>query len=160
MSRCDDIAEAVVMGEPLSADDQGHVDGCAACRRLTALPALLAATTSAEPPRPGFSARMMAATRERIDQRRRRRFATFAVGLAAAAASAVAVDRRFVRGHDPTAAEPALPGTATGESVDPELRAALGSLSFNHAMAPVAKWTDIERPVRNYRVLLRKGGPK
>ena len=92
--------------------------------------------------------------------RRRRRFATFAVGLAAAAASAVAVDRRFVRGHDPTAAEPALPATATGESVDPELRAALGSLSFNHAMAPVAKWTDIERPVRNYRVLLRKGGPK
>ena len=109
MSRCDVIAEAVVMGAPLSADDQGHVDGCAACQRLTALPALLAATTNSEPPRPGFSARMMAAARARIDQRRRRRFATFTFGLAAAAASAVAVDRRFIQGHAPTAADRALP---------------------------------------------------
>ncbi len=160
MSPCDVIAEAVVMGELLSADDQGHVDGCAACRRLTALPALLAATTSAEPPRPGFSARMMAATRERLDQRRRRRFATFTFGLAAAAASAVAVDRRFVRDHGSTVAEPALPSASTGEPVDPELRAALESLSFKRAMAPVAKWNDIERPIQNYRVLLRKGGLK
>lgn len=160
MSRCDVIALAVVMGEPLSADDQGHVDGCAACRRLTALPALLAASTSTEPPRPGFSARMMAAARERIGQRRRRRFATFSFGLAAAAASAVAVDRRFIRDHAPTGPGLALPAASSGETLEPELRQELDSLSFKRAMAPVAKWDDIERPVRSYRVLLRKGGPK
>ena len=161
MSRCDAIAEQLVMGDALSADDQAHVDGCAACRKLTALPGLLAATVSAEPPRPGFSARMMAAARERLGQRRRRRFATVTFALAAAGASAVAIDRRFIRdgvdrGSQIVPPEPQL-------AISPELRHELESLHVDRvkrAMAPVAPWDDIEAPVRRYDALLRKGGPQ
>ena len=159
MSRCDGIAEALVMGDPLTADDQTHVDGCTACQGLTALPGLLAASASAAPPRPGFSARMMAAARERIGQRRRRRFATFTFALAAAAASAVAVDRRFIRHHEqprqaggsdrlPTPDELPVPAALESAQID----------SYDHAMAPVAPWDDIEQSVRNDNALRRKGG--
>jgi hypothetical protein len=161
MSRCDAIAELVVMGEPLSADDQGHVDGCAACRQLTALPGLLAASTSAEPPRPGFSARMMAATRERLGQRRRRRFAAFTLAVAAAGASAVVVDRRLVRDRLHEGMPSSLPEATT--SIEPTLREELQSLGADRvkrAMAPVAPWAEIEAPVRRYGAWLRKGGPK
>ena len=46
MSRCDVIAEATVMGEALSADDQAHVATCAACQRLTSLPAQVGASST------------------------------------------------------------------------------------------------------------------
>ena len=164
MSRCDVIAEALVMGEPLTADDQAHVDGCAACQGLTALPGLLAASASAAPPRPGFSARMMAAARERIGQRRRRRFATFTFALAAAAASAVAADRRFIRHDQP----PRQAGDRADDGADDDpapdelpVSAALESAqidSYDRAMAPVAPWDDIEQSVRNDNALRRKGG--
>lgn len=152
MSRCDSIAEALVMGEPLSADDQAHVDSCAACQRLTKLPALLAASASAEPPRPGFSARMMASARECIAQRQRRRFVGFTLALAAAGASAVVVDRRLVREPSHVIVEPPDGGRL---EIEPELRLQLREFtSFDRAMAPVARWDDIEAPVHNYGALL------
>ncbi len=159
MSRCDTITEALVMGEPLSAEDQAHVDDCDACRRLTALPMLLASTGRAEPPRPGFSARMMAVTRDRLAQRQRRRFAAFTLALAAAGVSAIAVDRRLMR----DTARPGAPPPPVVSAIAPELRQQLESLhvdDFDAAMAPVAPWDDIEAPVHNYRVVLRKGGLK
>ncbi|HVV87149.1 MAG TPA: hypothetical protein VHE35_29115 [Kofleriaceae bacterium] len=157
MSRCDDIAEALVMGEPLSADDEAHVEACAACQRLTALPAMLAASSGASPPRPGFSARMMAAARQRIAQRTRRRFATFTFALAAAAASAVAVDRLFVRPPVGT-----YPGSASKSPEPPlhEQRTPRSIAGYDRAMAPVANWDGIEGSAHKYRFLLRHGGPK
>ena len=160
MSRCSSVAEALVMGEPLSADDQGHVESCEACRRLTALPGLLAASAKGEPPRPGFSARMMVAARDRLAQRRRRRFATFTLAVAAAGASAVVVDRRLVRDRANT---PAIDPQTRTTPLDPDLRQELESLqfsSFDRAMEPAVPWDEIEAPVRNYGALLRKRGHK
>lgn len=159
MSRCDVIAEALVMGEPLSAEDQDHVAGCAACGKLTSLPAMLAASARPQPPRPGFSARMMAAARERMAQRRRRRFATFTLALAAAGASAVAVDRTLVRDRSHTSGgEVAIPGGSRKVPVDePDPLQQLESFqNYDH----VVDWDRIEAPVRQYRDSLRHGGHK
>jgi hypothetical protein len=159
MSRCDGIAEALVMGDALSASDQTHVDGCAACQRLTALPVLLAATSRPAAPRPGFSARMMAAARERIAQRRRRRFATFTLALAAAGASAVAVDRTFIRaridGGGPSVAIPSgIPSLETPDT-DP-----LQQLESIRQLDHVVDWDQIEQPLHPTRLKFRHGGLK
>jgi hypothetical protein len=165
MKRCDLIAEAMVMGDPLSEEDRVHLEGCQACQRLTSLPGLLAASTRSAPPRPGFSARMMAAARERIGQRRRRRFATFTFALAAAGASAVAVDRRFLRdGGTPArtggVVDPTKPPQPV-ETLDTATRQELESLlSFDRALAPAADWDAIEASAHPYRGVLRSGGPK
>lgn len=156
MSPCDRIAETVVSGEALTADDRAHLDGCAACQRLTSLPGMLAASASAPAPRPGFSARMMVAGRQRLGQRRRRRIAGVSLALVAAAASAVMIDRQLIRHADQpaTLGASAVPDAA---ALDDELLQDLESL--RHApMAPVARWDDIEAPVHRYYVLLRQGG--
>lgn len=159
MSRCDVIADALVMGEPLSAEDQGHVEGCAACRQLTALPAMLAASKRTAPARPGFSARMMAAARERIAQRRRRRVVTFTLALAAVGASAVTVDRMLIRDRVRPQAAPVVPaGISQFPTAEPDPLDVLESFGkLDHAV----DWDDIEAPVQKYRtVVLRHGGHK
>jgi hypothetical protein len=149
MSRCDAVSEALVMGNVLSTDDRTHLETCAACRGLSALPAMLAASSRAEPPRPGFSARMMAAARERIAQRRRRRFATFTFALAAAGASAVAVDRTFFRAQPAGTTSVALPGlSTTGRSPD---RDPIEMLESFHDLGPAVDWNRIEAPLAGYR---------
>jgi hypothetical protein len=47
--------------------------------------------------------------------------------------------------------------------IEPDVRQELESLrfsTFDDAMAPVAPWDEIEAPVRNYRLVLRKRGHK
>jgi hypothetical protein len=162
MSRCDVVTEALVMGEPLSAADQAHADECEACRRLAGLPGLIAASSRPAPPRPGFSARMMAAARERMAQRRRRRVATFTFALAAAGASAVAVDRTLIRTQVEGSRAPAAltgstvptPNTADlDQDVDP-----LQQLESLRTMRHVVDWNDIEQPFDQTRTRLRQGG--
>lgn len=157
MSPCDRVAEALVTGEPLDAADRTHLEGCSTCQRVATLPGLLTAAASAPAPRPGFSARMMVSTRQRLGQRRRRRVLGFSLALAAAAAGAVMVDRQLVR-HSSTATGPNQGSTADADSFDPDLRRDLDALRAGSPLAPVADWDRIEAPIHRYTIVLRKGG--
>ncbi|MBK9033798.1 MAG: hypothetical protein IPL61_21450 [Myxococcales bacterium] len=162
--RCNLVAGAVATGAPLTDAERAHLDGCADCAALVALPRALARTARAADPGPGFSARMTAGAHRRIVVRRRRRITTVAVA-AAAAVLLMFVSVQQVR-HAPRdqALRPAL-ATHVPSEQPARARELLELARFDRAMAPAAPWQDIEAPLRSHRALLdqhrlRTGGSR
>lgn len=172
MKRCTQIADSLVTGEPLSDGDREHVATCADCAKLTSMARLLTNVATATDAGPGFTSRMIAGARERLEARRRQRFVGFGLAtvVAAAAAALIITANRggdSARKKDDTAARAGgvaeqypPPGDTGGdeEITDDELRDLVGGASMSRALAPTADWADIESPVRNYRAVLRLGG--
>lgn len=174
MKRCEQLAEVIVTGEPMTEAQRAHLASCSDCAALAAMPTRLAATALAPEPGPGFVARITANARERVTSRRRQRYAGF--GLAAvAAAGMVALVMQYDRGKvaPPSADEPVAqhrplgsdgmtddPDTAPdGDGIsDDELRELVSGDRLSDVMAPTADWNDIEAPISNYRAVLRLGG--
>lgn len=174
MKRCDQLAEVIVTGEPMTEAQRAHLASCSDCAALAAMPTRLAATALAPEPGPGFVSRITANARERVASRRRQRYAGF--GLAAvAAAGVVALVMQYDRGKvapQPTADQPVAqrplgsdglrddPDTAPdGDGIsDDELRELISGDRLSDVMAPAADWNDIEAPISSYRAVLRLGG--
>jgi hypothetical protein len=174
MKRCEQLADVIVSGEPMTDEQRAHLASCSDCASLAAMPRLVAATAVAPEPGPGFVARITANARERIDSRRRQRFVGF--GLAAvAAAGVVLLAARYTNGgkvappktDQSVAQRPAGsdgyaedPDTAPdGDNIsDDELRELVSGDSLSRVLAPTADWDDIEAPLSNYRAVLRLGG--
>ena len=172
MKRCTQIADSLVSGEPLSDGDRDHVAACADCQKLTSTARLLTNVGTATEAGPGFTSRMIAGARERLDARRRQRVIGFGLGtaVAAAAAALIIMSSRGGAEHQDdvrSAARPAgfmdpqTPGVDdAGEHpiTDDELRELVGGASLSRALAPSADWAEIEAPLVNYRAVLRLGG--
>lgn len=155
MTRCNLVAGAVATGAPLSDAERAHVAGCPDCAALVALPRALARTARATDPGPGFAARMTVGAHRRLVVRRRRRVATVA-GAALAAAVMLFVTVRQVQ--RPAADQRLRPALAAATPQLPEqparARELLELTRFDRAMAPAARWDDIEAPLRSHRALL------
>jgi hypothetical protein len=141
MTTCEVVAERVAVGEPLG-ELAAHVATCAACTRLTALPALLGATrhATAADPGPGFAARITGAAQRRLVVRRQRRIATV-LGTAVAAAAALALAVTQLPTHtDSTvaASEPPVPRPAPAPSPSPRPAPTPTPPAPTPAPAPVA----------------------
>lgn len=171
MKRCTHIADSLISGEPLSDGDRDHVASCADCQKLTSMARLLTNVATATEAGPGFTSRMIAGARERLESRRRQRFIGFGLGTVVAAAAAALIitsTRGGVSHRDGVAEAPhAIGGAAemnppiddTGEEItDDELRELVGGASLSRALTPSADWADIEAPLTNYRAVLRLGG--
>jgi hypothetical protein len=171
MKRCTQIADSLVTGEPLSAGDRDHVATCADCAKLTSMARLLDKAATATEAGPGFTSRMIAGARERLEARRRQRFIGFGLATVVVAAAAALIitasrggdsaDRKRETAALPAGYNPQPPIDDTGgdtEITDDELRDLVGGASMSRALAPSADWDDIESPVRNYRAVLRLGG--
>jgi hypothetical protein len=171
MKRCTQLADSLISGEPLSDDDRDHVATCAACQKLTAMTRLITRAATATEAGAGFTSRMIAGARERLEARRRQRFVGFGLGAAVAAAAAALIitssrggsDRgtqEHAANHVGGAAEMNPPiGPDDGAPItDDELRELVGGASLSRALAPSTDWADIESPLTNYRAVLRLGG--
>lgn len=155
MTRCNLVAGAVATGAPLTDAERAHLDGCADCAALVALPRALARTARAADPGPGFSARMTVGAHRRLVVRRRRRIATVAAAAMAAAVLLFVTVRQVQRPAADQRLRPAL-ATATPQAPEQTARARelLQLTRFERAMAPAARWDDIEAPLRSHRALL------
>jgi hypothetical protein len=173
MKRCTQIADSLVSGEPLSDGDRDHVETCADCQKLTAMTRLLDKVATATEAGPGFTSRMIAGARERLEARRRQRVVGFglATAVAAAAAALIVMSSRGDSHRDDKVQNAALPGSYTGnppplaedpgaggEITDDELRELVGGASLSRALAPTANWDEIQSPVIRYRAVLQHGG--
>jgi hypothetical protein len=173
MKRCTQIADSLVSGEPLSDGDRDHVATCAGCQKLTSTARLLTNVATATEAGPGFTSRMIAGARERLEARRRQRVVGFGLATCVAAAAAALIvmsSRGGDKPHDSTAqtegnraigaapGNPPLADDTGGEITDDELRELVGGASMYRAIAPTANWADIESPLTNYRAVLRLGG--
>ena len=171
MKRCTQIADSLVSGEPLSDGDRDHVATCAGCQKLTSAARLLTSIATATEAGPGFTSRMIAGARERLEARRRQRVVGFGLAtcVAAAAAALIVMSSRADKRHDDSTAQTlTAPGAALenppvaedpgGEITVDELRELVDGASLNRALAPSARWADIESPLTNYRAVLRLGG--
>jgi hypothetical protein len=120
---------------------------------------------------PGFTARVIAGARERMESRRRQRFVGFGlVAVAAAGAAALMISSGRDHGRTPAPREVVRPagGNLGIEAPDPgpgdegitddELRELVEGNRLSRAFEPTADWDDIEAPVSNYRAVLRLGG--
>ncbi|HUQ04513.1 MAG TPA: hypothetical protein VM261_18560 [Kofleriaceae bacterium] len=171
MKRCTQIADSLISGEPLSDGDRDHVATCAGCQKLTSTARLLTNVATATEAGPGFTSRMIAGARERLEARRRQRVVGFGLAtcVAAAAAALIVMSSRADDKHQPdTTARNALPGAYTGnpppaddtgeEITDDELRELVDGAGMYRAITPTTNWADIESPLTNYRAVLRLGG--
>lgn len=154
MTRCALVAGAVATGTPLSDAEREHVEDCADCAALVALPSVLARSAHGAVPGVGFSARMQVGARARIITRRRRRVTVSVLGALAAAIVIFFGVQRIRRVERAELA--VLP--AGQQSVTPEesarARARLELTRFDRAMAPAGDWREIEAPLRPYRAVL------
>lgn len=171
MKRCTQIADSLISGEPLSDGDRDHVATCADCQKLTSMARLLTNVATATEAGPGFTSRMIAGARERLESRRRQRVIGFGLAtvVAAAAAALIVTSSRggghrnrdvAAETHRPAGAPDINPPVADdgGQITDDELRELVGGASMTRALAPSADWNEIEAPLQNYRAVLRLGG--
>jgi hypothetical protein len=172
MKRCTQIADSLISGEPLSDGDRDHVASCADCQKLTSTARLLTNVATATEAGPGFTSRMIAGARERLESRRRQRIVGFGLGtvVAAAAAALIITSTRGGASHRDDNREaakltvggadmqPPIADTGNEEITDDELRELVGGASLTRALTPSADWADIEAPLTNYRAVLRLGG--
>jgi hypothetical protein len=171
MKRCTQIADSLVTGEPLSDGDRDHVATCADCQKLTSMARLLTNVATATEAGPGFTSRMIAGARERLESRRRQRFVGFGLAtvVAAAAAALIVMSGRGGVHRDDNHNRAFEIGSYTGSSARPpiddntpitddELRELVDGASLSRALAPSADWNEIEAPIINYRAVLRLGG--
>ena len=171
MKRCEQLADAIVSGEPLDDEQRAHLASCTDCASLAAMPRRIAATALAPEPGPGFVSRVTARARERIDSRRRQRYAGFGLATVAAAGAVLLVAHVSDPGKvAPPKGVASLPGGSDridpnpdtapdGDQIsDDELRELVQGDSMSAAFTPTADWNDIESPISSYRAVLRAGG--
>ncbi len=171
---CEQVAERTALGEALD-DLAAHAASCERCRRVTALPAKLAATAHAADPGIGFASRMTAGAQQRLTTRRRQRYA-FGGGLALAAAAAFTLV--LVRDPEPASIAyvplsliPQLPGTTPPTAakdpwkphepgkVDDDVRALVHLANVDRNRHLSAHWGRIEKSLAPYRAVLKGTEP-
>lgn len=161
MESCESVAERVALGEPLG-DLAAHVEGCARCQRVVAMPGALGASHHAVDPGLGFSARMTVGAQHRLGVRRRRRVAAGVAASLAAGAFGVFV---FTRSPAPTekletppvAADlPTPPEPPTIEPThDDDLETLLRFADVDRSRRLSARWKRTTKPLAPYKKLLR-----
>ena len=164
MMYCDSIAERLAAGEPLSAENQRHLEICPACARLMALPPLVARTVRPVEPTPGFASRMTAGAQRRVVVRRRRRVAVMAAATAcvliAGAGLGNYAHRRLTAAPGavtlPVDYEPWPARDADDAAVEQEL---LTVIDVDSSLRFSARWDTIEEPLAPLRDLLKAGMP-
>jgi hypothetical protein len=167
MTTCDQVAERVVLGEPLG-DFAEHAESCARCKRLVALPVELAAAKRIADPGMGFSSRITAGAQHRLVVRRRQRIEmTAGLGVVAAAAVALVATRqpdepRYVitppaMKRDQAGMQPAKDQKDPWKQheVDPDVRSLVHlAKNVERSSHVSANWGRIEKPLAPYRALL------
>ncbi len=161
VANCDLVTERIALGESLGKLSE-HVETCAGCQRLVAVPSQFA--TAAERPDPGlgFSARMTIGAQQRLVVRRRRRIAgTAAAAVAACAIGVFAMTRspseqadRDVAGELPNPKDE-KPIAIGGSDLAGLVRLA----DTNRARRVSAHWTRIQRPLAPYIKLVKGVDP-
>lgn len=157
LSLCDQVAERVALGDAL-AELSVHVETCASCARVVAMPGQLGASRHAVDPGLGFSARMTVGAQHRITVRRRRRVAAGLAATVASGALAVFFVTRAPEDHAPVIGsnegkpqptlEPAQPAT------DEDLAALVEMADVDRASRLSARWGHIKKPLRPYQQLI------
>jgi len=161
---CDLVAQCVAFGEPLGALAE-HVATCERCRRMVAMPRLLAGTHHDIDPGIGFAARMTAGAKQLVTVRHRRRVAAGLAGAVIAAAAAVYIVTRSP--SEPIASGPPpqpiidtnKPATDTSKheaptDYDPDVATLVHYANTDRSRRLSAKWSRIEKPLAPYRKLL------
>lgn len=171
MKRCTQLADSLVSGEPLSDGDRDHVATCADCQKLRSMASLLTRVGTATEAGPGFTSRMIAGARERLEARRRQRVVGFALGTCVVAAAAALIitssgggsdrdqDATTARQAAGSVGQPPIADDPGGQPItDDELRELVRGASLSRAFTPSTDWAEIESPLVNYRAVLRLGG--
>lgn len=161
-SHCDAVAERVALGEPLAELDE-HVSSCERCRRVVAMPGVLAgATRHSVDPGLGFSARMTVGAQHRIVVRRRRRIAAGLAATVAAGMFGVFVITREPEAQQaqqqPAVAEQ-LPTDETMTLDESDLEALVEMADTKRSRRLGAHWARIQRPLAPYKQLLEGEAP-
>lgn len=159
MTTCDSVAERIALGEALG-ELAEHAASCERCQSVIALPAKLGATRHDVDPGLGFAARMTAGAQHRIAVRRRRRVATGLAVSVAAGALAVFV---FTRTPDTRPAPTVVSTDTTRPTPEPialptaeeDLAALINLADVDRSSRLAADWSEIEKPLRPYRNLLK-----
>lgn len=169
---CNQVAERVALGEPLSGELTQHSQTCQRCKLTLALPAKLASTGHAADPGMGFASRVHAGAQHRIVVRRRQRYAAGAASVLAAAAMVTLVFVRQAKDDDsvayyvPAELLPKLPATDPNPhpvakqdpwkegDVDEDVRALVHLANTEHARHVSANWKRIEKSLRPYKAVV------
>ena len=160
---CDEVTERIALGDPLG-ELADHVATCEQCKRLTALPAELAAVPREVDPGVGFTARMTLGAQQTLAARKRRRI----VG-GIAVATAVAAGAVFVVTPTPGAEQVASQPPATQDKdkqnpdepppTDDDLKALVKLARVDRASHRSARWSNITKPLAPYRALVKGTKP-
>jgi len=154
---CDQVVERIALGEPLG-ELADHVATCEKCKRLTALPAELAAVPHEAEPGVGFTARMTVGAQTVLAARRRRRVVGGIAVATAVAAGAVFVVTRTPDGEPIADQRPAVQDTNTPqpEPAQPdELKALVKLARVDRASHSSAHWSQITKPLAPYKALVK-----